>query len=135
MSNYILYEVIGGILLLIIAIFFTWRQVNRRKKRKLQANVVPEQILLDFEEAERRFKLDNKNGNGNPYKILYDIWRERTSTVAERESGTTNDSQSISNGGVSEQSTKVQSIPNGKNGQDNSRTKQSDRRIQRIEYI
>lgn len=133
MSNYLIYEMIGGVLLIIIAILFMIRINHQRKKKKQLANTIPTQILEDFEEAERRFKLENKDGNGNPYKILWDIWRERNpDAIAKGESRTEASSGAIPSDGVSKQSTEIQSISNGEDRKDNSGNKQRHRRIERI---
>jgi len=132
MVAYTLYYIIGGALLLILAITFMFRLVSRRKKARSLANVIPDSILKDFEEAERRYKLENKDGNGNPYKILWELWRERNPIITEGESGIETDNRASTDIGNNKQSTKIQPMDDGESRQDVSGNKQYNRRIERI---
>lgn len=69
---------IGICLILLIAIG-VWFFLRYRKKKKIEsqlANNIPQEVLEDFQEAERRIKTGAMDGK-TPYNILWDIARER----------------------------------------------------------
>lgn len=79
-NYYLVGMIIGVILLLAIIIWFILRWIKKRKQNKLLLDAktgLPLDVINDFNEAERRLK-ENKE-NGNPYKILWEIARERGS--------------------------------------------------------
>jgi hypothetical protein len=64
---------IGIVFILLIGwtVFF----IIRRRKKKKKVLEIPNDILEDFQEAERRYK--KSHGEKNPHTILYEIAKER----------------------------------------------------------
>ena len=71
-----MYITLGVILLFLIGFFIISR--IRKKRLKKQFNV-PTETLQQFNEIERRY-LGNKDGNSNPYEILWKFTRESRDT-------------------------------------------------------
>ena len=68
MNYYILFSVICGILLIVLAIWLLLRKIKQLKKRKTD---IPLELLKKFEECERR--LEKANGEITPHNILWDV--------------------------------------------------------------
>ena len=54
-------------------------------RSKKEGKNIPQEIMLEFEEDERRFK--ESNGKRNPYEILWDLARNHAGLDGKNESG------------------------------------------------
>lgn len=70
--DWIVTIITAAIVLVIVGIVFLIRWIINRRKKKSE---LPQEILDDFEEAERRYK--ESNGEANPYTILWQLSRDR----------------------------------------------------------
>ena len=86
-NYYIIGMVVGAILLLAIVIWFLLRVIKKRKKEKQTIAGIPDDILSDFVEAEKRIK--GGEADGNPYQILWEVARERNRNFQEARPDTT----------------------------------------------
>ena len=96
---------IGAALLIIAVIILLIWLIKRRKKKK---NAIPQELLDDFNEIERRYQ--QTHGEGNPHTILWNYAREKSLRAIQ---GTPGNQPAISNTELYKQPTGGQTVQVG----------------------
>ena len=73
MANTVAIIVLVVFVILILAIIFLRRHI-RKKKEKL---VIPQEVIQELEQVERRWEIDSKDGTTNPYTTLWTYAKSR----------------------------------------------------------
>jgi membrane protein implicated in regulation of membrane protease activity len=71
MEKILIYSIIGSVVLVLLLIGLIFWFIKRRKKKKQ----IPQEILDEFNELERRFK--EHNGQVSHQEILWEFYKER----------------------------------------------------------
>lgn len=70
--SYLAFYLIGFTVSLVVLIAWLIHLIRKRRRKKKE---IPQEVLEDFEEAERR--LEESGGEKQPYTILWELARER----------------------------------------------------------